>query len=151
MVIHAVSVSNKGTKDDEGFTPYRRWKGREFTKPVAEFGERVWYTPAMSAGRDKFDVRWREGVWLGIELERGESVISTKEGVVKPRDFRRKPENGGRWSVEDFDKFVGVAWEPYPGAKGGCELRSKVRLPIDRARSQERSRERQRERRSMFR
>ena len=28
---------------------------------------------------------------------------------------------------------MGVPWEPYPGAKGGCELRSKVRLPIERA------------------
>jgi hypothetical protein len=50
---------------------------------------------------------------------------------VKERDFRRKPENGGRWRVEDFDKFVAVPWEPYPGAKGGYELRPKVRLPAD--------------------
>ncbi len=30
--------------------------------------------------------------------------------------------------MTDFDKFVGV---PYPGAKGGFELRSKVRLPTE--------------------
>ena len=29
------------------------------------------------------------------------------EGVAKARDFRRRAENGGRWSVVDFDKFVG--------------------------------------------
>ncbi len=39
----------------------------------------------------------------------------------------------GRWSVADFDKFVGAPWEPHPGAKGGFELRSKVRLPAERA------------------
>ena len=66
-------------------------------------------------------------------MESGESLIGTNEGVVKARDFRRKAENGGRWSVVDFDKFVGVPWEPYPGATGGFELRSKVRLPADRA------------------
>ncbi len=33
--------------------------------------------------------------------------------------------------MEDFDKFVGVRWEPYAGTKGGFELRSKVRLPVD--------------------
>ena len=60
-------------------------------------------------------------------------MIGTSEGVVKARDFRRKAENGGRWSVADFDKFVGVPWEPYPGAKGGFELRSKVRLPAEQA------------------
>ncbi len=66
-------------------------------------------------------------------MESGESLIGTNEGVVKARDFIRQAENGGRWSVADFDKFVGVPWEPYPGAKGGYELRSKVRLPAERA------------------
>ena len=57
--MHAVSVVNRGRKDEEGFSAYRRWKGREYTKPVAEFGERVLYAPAMSAGKDKFDARWK--------------------------------------------------------------------------------------------
>ncbi len=34
-----------------------------------------------------------------------------------------------RWSTKDFDKLAGVVWEPYLGAKGGFELRSKTRLP----------------------
>ena len=67
-------------------------------------------------------------------MESGESLIGTDGGVVKARDFRRKAENGGRWSVTEFDKFVGVPWEPYPGAKGGFELRSKVRAFADGAR-----------------
>jgi hypothetical protein len=33
------------------------------------------------------------------------------------RDFRRKAENGGKWDKEAFDKFVGVPWELYPGAR----------------------------------
>jgi hypothetical protein len=66
-------------------------------------------------------------------VDSGESLIGTDEGVVRARDFRRKAENGGRWSVADFDKFVDVPWEPYPGMKRGCELRSKVRLPTERA------------------
>ena len=55
MVMPAASVVNRSRKDDEGFSAYRRWKGREFTKPVAEFGECVLYAPATSAGKDKFD------------------------------------------------------------------------------------------------
>jgi hypothetical protein len=46
-----------------------------------------------------------------------ESVIGTDERVVNARDFRRKSENRGRWSVTDFDKFFGMPWETYPGAK----------------------------------
>jgi hypothetical protein len=91
----------------------------------------VLYAAAMSAGKDKLDARWKEGVRLGLRMESGESLIGTNEGVVKARDFRRKAENGGRWSVVHFDKFVGVPWEPYPGAKGGFELRSTVRLPAE--------------------
>ncbi len=80
----------------------------ETTKPVAEFGECVLYAPAASAGKDKFDTRWDEGVWLGIRMESRESFIGANEGVVKARDFRRKAENGGRWSVADFDKIAGA-------------------------------------------
>ncbi len=64
MVIHAATVISVGRKGDEGFTACRRWKGREFARPVAEFGESVIYTylPAprsertssMSEGRPAF-------------------------------------------------------------------------------------------------
>ncbi len=46
--------------DDEGFAAYRRWKGREVTKPVAEFGECIAYALALFVGKGKFDVRWKE-------------------------------------------------------------------------------------------
>ncbi len=82
--------------DDEGLTAYRRWKAREFTRPVAEFGESVMYLAAASVGKDKFDVRWEDGVWLGIKMESGESIVGTANGVAKASDFRRKPEEGGR-------------------------------------------------------
>ena len=55
---------------------------------------------------------------MGVKLESGESIVGTSEGVVEAGDFRRRPENGGRWSAEEFDKFVGVPWGPRPGAKG---------------------------------
>ncbi len=64
--------------------------------------------PANPVGKDKFNVRRREEVWWGIRLESGESIIGTSEGVVKAKDCRRKPESGGRWSLEKFDMFVGA-------------------------------------------
>ncbi len=76
---------------------------------MAEFGECVLHALAMSAGKDKFDARWKEGVWLGVRMESGEPLIGTDEGVAKARDFIRKAENGGRWSITDFDKFLGAA------------------------------------------
>ncbi len=47
----------------------------EFAKPVAEFGECVLHAPAMSVGKDKFDVRWKEVVCLGVRMESGESLV----------------------------------------------------------------------------
>merc|ERR1712240_708375 len=120
LVAHAASVITRMRKDSEGFTAYRRWKGRTFNRPVTEFGECVLYLPAKTAGRDKFDVR---------RLEGGESVIGTSEGVVKARDFRRKSDENERWNAERFNKFVGVPWEPVPGRSGDIEIKSKVRLP----------------------
>jgi hypothetical protein len=80
----------------------------------------------MSAGKDKFDARLKEGGWLGVRVESGESLIGTDEGLFKARDFRREGENRGRWSITEFDKLLGVPWGPYPEAKDGFELRSKV-------------------------
>ena len=131
LIMHAGSVISRRRVDKEGFTPYRRWKGKPFNRPVAEFGENVWYLQANSAGENKYEVRWQEGAWLGVRLESGEAIIGTSKGVVKARDFRRKPENGGRWSKVDFDKFVGVPWELYPGVKGSTEMQCRVRLPRD--------------------
>ena len=131
LVTHAASVITRMRKDSEGFTAYRRWKGRAFNRPVTEFGECVLYLPAKTAGRDKFDVRWQEGIWLGVRLESGESVIGTNEGVVKARDFRRKSDENERWNVERFNQFVGVPWEPVPGRSGDIEIKSKVRLPTE--------------------
>ncbi len=68
---------------------------------------------------------------MGVRLESGESIIGTPEGVVKARDFRRRRENGGRWRNDGIDGFKGAPWEPYPGAGGGSEIKSKVRLPTE--------------------
>ncbi len=59
-------------------------------------------------GKEKFDVRWMEGMWLGVKLESGELIIGKADGVVKARDFRRKPEKEGRWSSDGIDGFNGA-------------------------------------------
>ncbi len=79
-------------RGDEGLKAYWRWKGREFTEPVVQFGECVMYLTAASAGKNKFDVRRMDGVRLGTgdhTLESGESIIGAACGLMKARDFRR--------------------------------------------------------------
>ncbi len=58
-----VGDQKRGRKDEEGLSAHRRKKGREFTKPVAEFGECVCVLrpPATVLGKDNFDAKWKEG------------------------------------------------------------------------------------------
>ncbi len=77
---------------------------------MAEFAECVMYFPAASVGKNKFDVRWMDGVWLGIEVKSMESFIGAADGVVKASDFKKKPEERARWSNDGIDGFNGVPW-----------------------------------------
>ena len=52
--------------------------------------------------------------------------------LSKVRDFRRKPEDGGRWSKVHFAAVKGTPWEPIPGSKSD-ELRTRVNLPTEKA------------------
>ncbi len=78
MVTCAATVIDEGRMEDEGFAAYRRWKGTEFTRPVADFGEHVMHLPAPSSGKNKLDVRWEDGVWLG--MTDGERRVDHRNG-----------------------------------------------------------------------
>ena len=79
-----------------------------------EFGECVWYLKPKSAGKDKLNSRWGEGVWSGVREESGETLIGTREGVIKVRTIRRKA-GAARSSKELMDAVKGTPWEPVPG------------------------------------
>ena len=66
----------------------KNWKGRKFNANYREFGENVLYLRPGSRGKDKFEVRWENGVWFGIADRTGESIVGTEHGVIKVRDVR---------------------------------------------------------------
>ena len=74
-------------------------------------------------GRNKFTVRWQEGIWLGIREESGEAIVGTPDGVLKARSIRRVGSVEERWRSGEGMK--GVPWEPIPGREG-IEIRSSV-------------------------
>ena len=55
-----------------------------------EIGQCVMYMPPGIRGKDKFEPRWADGVWLGIVDRTNEGIIGTEEGVIKMRDVNRK-------------------------------------------------------------
>ena len=46
--------------------------------------------------------------------------------------MRRKTTEKDRWDYEHMNKIKGAPWEPAPG-QGDAEIKSKIRLPQDRA------------------
>ena len=57
MVIHAARTLNRYHVGTDGKTAYRRWKGKDFKREVAEIGEQVMYLKAGTQGKDKFNAR----------------------------------------------------------------------------------------------
>ena len=83
IVKHAAASINRYQVGDDGFTPHRRLRGRNFKKEITEIGESVWYLKPKSRGKAKLRSRWSSGIWLGIREESGEVIIGTNGGVRK--------------------------------------------------------------------
>ena len=66
MIRHAAELIDRFAVGQDGRTSYQRRKGKRFGGQMMEFGEGVMYLTAKSAGKNKFDSRWEEGIWLGI-------------------------------------------------------------------------------------
>ena len=128
LVMHAGANLNRFSQAKDGYTAHRRLRGREFNRPITEFGECVWYYKPRKGQRGKIEPRWADGVFPGIREESGEIVIGTSEGVIKCRAFRRKGSEAERWNPTEITQVVGLPWQPVPGGPG-VDLRSAVRLP----------------------
>ena len=101
LIAHAGSTINRYSVGSDGATPYKRLKGRPFRRPIAEFGECIWYLKHKSNVRGKLQPRWASGVFLGIREESGEIIVGTEAGVIKARTFRRITRVEARWNLED--------------------------------------------------
>ena len=115
MLRHASATRFRESKGQDGFTAYRRIKGREFKRELVSFGECVWYMKPKSKHKKKGDYSWDEGIWLGIRDESGEYIIGTKDGVIKVRSVRRRGSHEDRWNAEELMEMKGLPWEPVPG------------------------------------
>ena len=131
LMAHASDSLNRYHVYKDGRTGYQNWKGKKFGKESVEFGECVMYKPPGSKGKDKFEPRWLEGVWLGIADRSLEVIIGTDKGVIKVRDVRRHGLEKDKWDIARFNNMKGVPWEPVPGREG-IEIRAKVLMPEDR-------------------
>jgi len=128
MIRHCGEQRFRSDVGDDGRTPRQRIKGRKFKREICLFGECVWYIKPKSKGKDKAYSRWDHGVWLGIREESGETLIGTKEGVIKVNCVRRHADEKAKWNLELFNGFKRLPWEPVSGSESS-EVRTRVRLP----------------------
>ena len=128
MINYASGCINRYQVGIDGKTNHRRWKGKDFDRPVCEFGECILALKLDSVGKQKSKVRWVEAIFLGVREESGELIVGTPQGVIKARDFKRYPINGDRWNAEKFNNFRAVPWATVPGIEND-EIKSKIVLP----------------------
>ena len=92
--------------------PFQRLRGRKMHPPLLEFGECIQFMPLDIAKRSKMAPRTMDGVYLGVNLSTGESIVGTKDGVYKAKSLHRKPLDQ-RWDADQFLNARGTTWKPY--------------------------------------
>ena len=95
----------------DGRTPYQRLKGHKLTSNMIEFTEGVHFLPPKHLDNGKAEIRWRDGVFLGLKLTSGEKLVGTPEGVLKVRTVRRKLESK-RWDARHIEALTSFPWKP---------------------------------------
>ena len=93
--------------------------------PLVEFGESVQFMPLNISDLGKMTSRTIDGIYLGVNLSSGESLVGNSEGVFRTRSIYRKPLEQ-RWSIKDVLAVRGLPWKPYQNTDDDRIL---VRIP----------------------
>ena len=112
MVIHAANLISLYEIGKDGKVPFQRLRGRKMHPDMVEFGECVHFQPLDYKSMGSAEIRWKDGVFVGIRMHTGEKLVATSDGIYKARSIRRKIEDQ-RWSVEEINKITGTPWKPY--------------------------------------
>ena len=83
------------------------------------------YLKPGTQGKSKADVRWSDGVYLGMVTRSDEYMIGTENGVITMRSIMRHGMKELQWGKDRFEAVAGVPWEPFPG-RDGIEIRSNI-------------------------
>ena len=79
---------------------------------------KVWYKKAeKQKDRNKMDIRWERGIWLGHTRDSNETVIGTPEGAIRAYAVKRMPEDE-RWDKATIEGMHGTPQQPDPSRKG---------------------------------
>ena len=110
MPRHAADLLSRYKIGQDGRTAEQRRTGRNWNRPLVQFGEKVMYKAAESAEerrrRGSLEPVMREGFYAGHHSRSGATLLLTSEGVGKGNGSRRLPEDQ-RWDKEGVAKLTG--------------------------------------------
>ena len=93
----------------DGKTPFERRRGRRCNIQTEIFGEKVWYKElkAKTEKQHKFESDWQSGLWLGHSRSSNETIVGTRDGVIKAWAIRGMPE-GEQWDPKLIKEMKGT-------------------------------------------
>ena len=74
----------------DGKTSEMRRSGRRWRKPMAQFGEKVWFCKIGEDGVSSFASRTTRGIFFGHHDRTGAVLCNTKNGVVRGKSWTRQ-------------------------------------------------------------
>ena len=112
LIAYSGVLLNRFTVGKDGKTPHERLRGRKSRKQLLEFGESVHFMALNALDKPNADMRYQDGIYLGIRLGSDEYLVGTAGGVFKARSIRRKPMEH-RWDHAQVTSIMGTPWKPY--------------------------------------
>ncbi|CAK0788952.1 unnamed protein product [Prorocentrum cordatum] len=107
---HAGWILTRFTVREDGLTPHRRLKGRDYHGQIAEFAETAMHKlPRGPAG--KMGASWDKGIWLGKVNVSDEHMIGAPRGRAFARSIARRPDEN-RWNKNLFRQITCTPVDP---------------------------------------
>ena len=117
----------------DGKTGYERLRNRRCDMAICEFGECIMYKelhPAETT-RNKAEIDWKVGVYLGGVIRSNESLVGTNLGVIKAFAVKRRPEKD-RWDYQAVTEMPGTLVRPNPSGPGHEHIAIRIEGRVDR-------------------
>ena len=86
----AGQVMNKMRIGKDGKTSELRRNGRRWRKPMAQFGEKVWFRNIGGDGVSSFASRMTQGIFVGHHDRTGPVLCITRSGIVRGKSWTRQ-------------------------------------------------------------
>ena len=107
----AAQVMNKMRIGKDEKTSEMRRTGRSWRKPMAQFGEKVWFRKIGEDGASSFASGMIQGIFVGHH-DRTRAVLSTtKNGVVRGKSWIRQKTPSDAWESTNWESLCGTPWQ----------------------------------------